>query len=494
MPPSGADVAIWGWRFSLHSLLDRDPICTTESYPLPRRLNTAAQLIRTGAVVLATAALAGCSANSSDAPPPTIVPAQAAQSPPVTGTPAGIVRPLAGHAQAAVFDPATASLAVLSPGVGGRSTITVVPSSGAARPVPLPSPATALTGDNDGRVYASTRGGYFRVDIRAGTANRVDIEGQSGTDFTAIAWRAADLLRTALELPSRRQPLVHPVDVDRPRGNRARGRQCAGGPPIVPAGSGGGRLDRGRAARGHGADPARAPRARRARPRPGDRRAHAGPRPRRRRRPDAGGAQSTACGGLRRRRVPVRPEPRGVRRNRRQSLALGGNPDPPRRPPRPGPPAARAARARGGAESSAGWWPTRGPASLTNKAGRTPSRWRPPRPSCRRTARARPPPCPGKWSQNPFSDADPRRTARCPRSRRRRSPPSRRAIEAGALARQGANSVDAVAGGLAPRRVLDLPAPVVDRVAALCEVRQVRRIPGEEVREHRRWRVIAAKV
>jgi DNA-binding beta-propeller fold protein YncE len=140
--------------------------------------------------VLATAALAGCSANSSDAPPPTIVPAQAAQSPPVTGTPAGIVRPLAGHAQAAVFDPATASLAVLSPGVGGRSTITVVPSSGAARPVPLPSPATALTGDNDGRVYASTRGGYFRVDIRAGTANRVDIEGQSGTDFTAIAWRA----------------------------------------------------------------------------------------------------------------------------------------------------------------------------------------------------------------------------------------------------------------------------------------------------------------
>jgi len=66
----------------------------------------------------------------------------------------------------------------------------VVPSSGAARPVPLPSPATALTGDNDGRVYASTRGGYFRVDIRAGAASRVDIEGQSGTDFTAIAWRA----------------------------------------------------------------------------------------------------------------------------------------------------------------------------------------------------------------------------------------------------------------------------------------------------------------
>jgi DNA-binding beta-propeller fold protein YncE len=68
--------------------------------------------------------------------------------------------------------------------------VTVVASSGAARPVPLPGPATAMTGDNDGRVYASTRGGYFRVDIRAGTATRVDIDGQQGADFTAITRRA----------------------------------------------------------------------------------------------------------------------------------------------------------------------------------------------------------------------------------------------------------------------------------------------------------------
>jgi DNA-binding beta-propeller fold protein YncE len=118
------------------------------------------------------------------------VPAQAAQSPPVTGSPAGVVRPLAGPTQAAAFDKATASLAVLGPGVAGQSTLTVVPASGATRPVPLAGPATALTGDNDGQVYASTRGGYFRVDIRAGRASRVDIEGQSGTDFTAIARRA----------------------------------------------------------------------------------------------------------------------------------------------------------------------------------------------------------------------------------------------------------------------------------------------------------------
>ena len=131
-----------------------------------------------------------CSANKADAPPPTIVPAQAAQSPPVTSAPAGVVRPLAGHAEAAVFDAATASLAVLSPGIGGLSMVTVVPPSGAVRPVPLPGAATAMTGDNDGRLYASTRGGYFRVDMRAGTATRVDVEGQPSADFTAITRRA----------------------------------------------------------------------------------------------------------------------------------------------------------------------------------------------------------------------------------------------------------------------------------------------------------------
>jgi DNA-binding beta-propeller fold protein YncE len=51
-----------------------------------------------------------------------------------------------------------------------------------------------MTGDNDGRMYASTRGGYFRVDIRAGTATKVDIDGEGGTDFTAIARRADDKL------------------------------------------------------------------------------------------------------------------------------------------------------------------------------------------------------------------------------------------------------------------------------------------------------------
>ncbi|HET7665668.1 MAG TPA: hypothetical protein VFK56_06290 [Mycobacterium sp.] len=140
--------------------------------------------------MLATAGLVGCSTNKPDSPPPTIVPAQAAQSPPVTGAPAGAVRPLPGHAQAAVFDPATASLAVLSPGTPGQSTLSLVPSSGNVRPVPLPGAATAVVGDGDGRVYAATRGGYFRVDLRTGRFSWVGIEGQSDTDFTAIARRA----------------------------------------------------------------------------------------------------------------------------------------------------------------------------------------------------------------------------------------------------------------------------------------------------------------
>jgi DNA-binding beta-propeller fold protein YncE len=134
--------------------------------------------------------LAGCSANHPDAPPPTIVPAQAAESPPVTAPPDGVVRPLTGLAQVAVFDAATTSLAVLSPLLGSQSQVTVVPVTGPPRPVTLPAPATALAGDNEGPVYASTRGGYFRVDLRAATATRVDVEGQPDTDFTAIARRA----------------------------------------------------------------------------------------------------------------------------------------------------------------------------------------------------------------------------------------------------------------------------------------------------------------
>src|ERR1700737_3253581 len=89
--PAGVPgAAISRWRSCLHLLVHPGSIRTSESYPLPPPLNRSIQLIRVGAVVLATAGLLSCSANKADAPPPTIVPAQAAESPPATGAPVGV--------------------------------------------------------------------------------------------------------------------------------------------------------------------------------------------------------------------------------------------------------------------------------------------------------------------------------------------------------------------------------------------------------------------
>lgn len=157
---------------------------------MPNRCTVAGRRFRVGVAVLGIVAAAGCSSDALDAPPPTIVPAEAAVSPPVTGTPAGAVRPLDGHAQAAVFDAATRSLVVLSPAPAGQSTVTVLTGTATPRPVPLPSAATAIAGDGEGAVYLSTRGGYFRVDIADGSTTRMDVEGRQDTDFTAIARRS----------------------------------------------------------------------------------------------------------------------------------------------------------------------------------------------------------------------------------------------------------------------------------------------------------------
>jgi hypothetical protein len=157
---------------------------------LPIRINTSIQVFRLLACTLAIVGPVGCSSKPSDDPPPTIVPAQAAVSPPPAGAPAGAVRPLAGHAQAAVFDADTGSLAVLSPQFAGESEITVLRGAGEGRPVRLPGTATAMTGDGEGRVYVSTRGGYFLVHLAEGTATLVGVDGQNETDFTAIARRA----------------------------------------------------------------------------------------------------------------------------------------------------------------------------------------------------------------------------------------------------------------------------------------------------------------
>jgi outer membrane protein assembly factor BamB len=101
-----------------------------------------------------------------------------------------MVRPTAEHAKAVVFDAATASLVVLGSGEADHAVVAVMPVDGIGRSVPLPTSATAMTGDNDGHAYVSTRGGYYRIDIAEGRANRVPVDGQDGTEFTAIARRA----------------------------------------------------------------------------------------------------------------------------------------------------------------------------------------------------------------------------------------------------------------------------------------------------------------
>ncbi len=140
-----------------------------------------------------TPGLAACSSKTVDTPPPTIEPAAPAVSPRTTATPAGVVRPLAGSPLAALLDKGSGALAVLAPGADPRaeSSLTVFARQGGApRTIALPGPATALAGDGRGVAFLSTLGGYFVVDLAAGTASRVDITGEQDTDFTAIARRA----------------------------------------------------------------------------------------------------------------------------------------------------------------------------------------------------------------------------------------------------------------------------------------------------------------
>ncbi len=68
--------------------------------------------------------------------------------------------------------------------------ISVLPTPSGGRSVPLPAEATAITGDDRGTAYLSTRGGYFRFDVASGAVSPVDVTDEQDTDFTAIARRA----------------------------------------------------------------------------------------------------------------------------------------------------------------------------------------------------------------------------------------------------------------------------------------------------------------
>lgn len=134
--------------------------------------------------------LTGCSKSPVDTSPPTIEPAQAAVSPPALTAPAGVVRPLRGAAVAAVFDARSSQLAVLA----NQATQSMLTLFGGPRVAPrvveLPGPAAALSGDNRGTAFLATRGGYFTVDLVSGSAARVQVDGEQGTEFTAIGRRA----------------------------------------------------------------------------------------------------------------------------------------------------------------------------------------------------------------------------------------------------------------------------------------------------------------
>lgn len=151
------------------------------------------QLRTCAAALLALSALiSGCSTQIVRTPPQTVEPARPALSPPAAATPAGRVLPLGGHPEAAVFDPATGSLAVFTPGAGEQApaALTLVGRSGAPRQLALPPGVTAVTGDGRGTLYAAVRGAVLRIDLAGARVTSSPVAGESATEFTAIARRA----------------------------------------------------------------------------------------------------------------------------------------------------------------------------------------------------------------------------------------------------------------------------------------------------------------
>jgi DNA-binding beta-propeller fold protein YncE len=147
---------------------------------------------RAAGLLLLLTVTSGCASNPLAGTPRTIEPARAAQSPPASQQPTGVVLPLAGPAAAATFDSGAHQLAVLVPGAdpAAPASLSVIADPRAApRVVALPGPATALTDDGRGRVYLAARGGYFVVDLATGRTTSVRVTDAQQTEFTAVARR-----------------------------------------------------------------------------------------------------------------------------------------------------------------------------------------------------------------------------------------------------------------------------------------------------------------
>jgi hypothetical protein len=134
-----------------------------------------------------------CSKKAFDDIPVTIAPAQAAPSPPLTRSPAGLVRPLSGRPQSALFDGRTGLLAVVSAGSDSTApaSVTVLGSQQTSRRViGLPGPVTGLAGDDNGTAYLSTRGGYLAVDLSTGDVTTRNVRDSEHVVFSAIGRRS----------------------------------------------------------------------------------------------------------------------------------------------------------------------------------------------------------------------------------------------------------------------------------------------------------------
>ncbi len=168
---------------------------TPESYPVPQHRKHGGHRVRRQAagLLFLLALAAGCSSKTLDTAPPAIEPAQPGQSPPQSQPAAGVIRPLDGRAQAAIFDHRTAQLVILTSG-SAPTALTRVAMLGSQQSPPrvieLPGPATGLTGDGSGTAYLASHGGYFVVDVSAGRATRVDLRNAANVEFTAITRRA----------------------------------------------------------------------------------------------------------------------------------------------------------------------------------------------------------------------------------------------------------------------------------------------------------------
>ena len=125
--------------------------------------------------------------GTADTGPAPIGPATAATAPAPYSTPTGEIRKLAGHPVAAIVDPATSALVVLGGADAGRRGHPDGAGRGrgrAAHASPCAAPGTALTADGDGHVLVSARGGYFSVDLAAGTAVRTGVDRSSRTPIS----------------------------------------------------------------------------------------------------------------------------------------------------------------------------------------------------------------------------------------------------------------------------------------------------------------------